>query len=58
MADEYIYEIIKNEADARYCAYLIAEEFCAWEPVEIFNQTSPTYFFDFRVMAINERDVS
>ncbi|CAF0865874.1 unnamed protein product [Rotaria sordida] len=43
--NEYTYEIIDNETDARYCAQLIAEEFSAHNPITYFEQITPTYFF-------------
>jgi hypothetical protein len=43
---EYIYEIIDNDNDARYCAQLIAEEFSAHNPITIFDQITPTHFYD------------
>jgi hypothetical protein len=47
MADsEYIYEIINNDNDARYCAQLIAEEFSAYNSVTLFDQITPTQFYD------------
>ncbi|CAF1399068.1 unnamed protein product [Adineta steineri] len=44
--DEYIYEIIKNEDDARYCAQLIAEEFSAHNPITYFDRITSTCFFN------------
>ena len=43
---EYVYEIIDNEKDALYCAQLIAEEFSAHNPITIFDQITPTCFFN------------
>ncbi|CAF1591099.1 unnamed protein product [Rotaria magnacalcarata] len=43
---EYVYEIIDNEIDARYCAKLLAEEFSAHNPLTIFDRTTPACFFD------------
>ncbi|CAF3987090.1 unnamed protein product [Rotaria sordida] len=42
---EYTYEVIDNENDARTCAQLIAEEFAAHEPICVFSQITPQYFF-------------
>jgi hypothetical protein len=44
--NEYIYEIINNENDARYCAQLIAEEFSAYNPITLFDQITSSCFFD------------
>ncbi|CAF1409920.1 unnamed protein product [Rotaria sp. Silwood1] len=44
--NEYIYEIIDNETDARYCAQLLAEEFSAHNPMTYFDQITPTYFLN------------
>ena len=43
---EYIYEVIDNETDAHYCAQLIAEEFLAHNPISVFDQITPTRFFN------------
>ncbi|CAF3706857.1 unnamed protein product [Rotaria socialis] len=43
---EYVYEIIDNEADARYCAKLFAEEFSAHNPLTVFERATPTCLFD------------
>ncbi|CAF4732050.1 unnamed protein product, partial [Rotaria sp. Silwood2] len=43
--NEYAYEIIDNETDARHCAQLIAEEFSAHNPMTYFDQITPTCFF-------------
>ncbi|CAF1337436.1 unnamed protein product [Adineta ricciae] len=47
MADsEYAYETVTNENDARECARLIAEEFCAHNPITCFDQISSECFYD------------
>ncbi len=43
---EYIYEMIDNDNDARDCAQLIAEEFCAHNAITIFDQITPKHFYD------------
>jgi hypothetical protein len=43
---EYIYEIIDDDNDARYCAQLIAEEFCAHNLITVFDQITPTHFYE------------
>jgi hypothetical protein len=43
---EYIYEIIDNDNDARYCAQLIAEEFSAHNPITCYDQITPREFYD------------
>lgn len=44
--NEYIYEIINNENDAKLCAQLLAEEFCISNPITIFDQIKPTVFYN------------
>jgi hypothetical protein len=44
--DEYAYEIINNERDARLCAQLIAEEFATRHPITIFDRITTRSFFD------------
>lgn len=46
--DEYTYELIDNEADARICARLIAEEFVLHNPIAVFDQISAEDFFNER----------
>lgn len=46
--DEYVYELIDNEADARACAHLIAEEFVQHNPIAVFDQVSAEEFFNER----------
>jgi len=43
---EYIYELIDNDNDARHCAQLIAEEFCAHNSITIFDRITPQHFYD------------
>ncbi len=43
---EYIYEIITSDNDARYCAQLLAEEFCAHNPITLFDQITPEHFYE------------
>jgi hypothetical protein len=44
--DEYVYELITNETDARVCAQLIAEEFSAHNPITIFDRITSQCFFE------------
>lgn len=44
--DEYIYEVISNESDAYTCARLIAEEFCAHNPITLFDRVTTECFFE------------
>ncbi|CAF1482606.1 unnamed protein product [Rotaria sp. Silwood1] len=44
--DEYVYEIINNENDARICAELIAEEFSTHNPITIFDKITSKCFFE------------
>ncbi|CAF1404671.1 unnamed protein product [Adineta ricciae] len=44
--DEYAYEIIDNEKDARLCAQLIAEEFTSRHPITLFDRLTTRSFFD------------
>ena len=44
--EEYIYEIITTEADARQCAQLLAEEFSSHNPITLFDQIDATTFFN------------
>ncbi|CAF4523891.1 unnamed protein product [Rotaria sp. Silwood2] len=43
--NEYVYEIINNENDARLCAELIAEEFCTCNPITVFDKITSKCFF-------------
>jgi hypothetical protein len=44
--DEYVYEVINNEKDARLCAQLIAEEFTVRHPITVFDNITTRSFFD------------
>jgi hypothetical protein len=44
--NEYVYEVINNETDALFCAKLIAEEFCAHNPITMFDQITAKCFFE------------
>jgi hypothetical protein len=44
--DEYVYEVIDNEKDARVCAELLAEEFVQHNPLLIFEQVTAQRFCD------------
>lgn len=47
MADnDYLYEIIDDETNARHCARLLAEEFCAHNSITKFDQASPEDYFN------------
>ena len=43
--NEYIYEIITNENEARCAAQLIAEEFAAYNPITCFDRISSEQFY-------------
>ncbi|CAF0742080.1 unnamed protein product [Adineta ricciae] len=43
--EEYVYEVISNENDALFCARLIAEEFCASNPITVFDGVKTDCFF-------------
>ena len=45
-ADEYVYEVIDNEKDARVCAQLIADEFVQNNPLLVFEQLPAQTFHD------------
>lgn len=58
--NEYIYEVIDNEHDARICAKLLAEEFVAHNPMIIFDQLTSERMFNedtwpFMKDVLNER---
>ena len=42
---EYVYEVIRNENDALFCAQLIAEEFCTSNPITVFDGVTTDCFF-------------
>ncbi|CAF3841446.1 unnamed protein product [Adineta steineri] len=44
--DEYTYEVIDNERDARLCAQLIAEQFTNRHPITVFDCITTNSFFD------------
>jgi len=44
--DEYTYEVIDNENDARICAQLLAEEFVSHNPIIICDQLTSQRMFD------------
>ncbi|CAF0929133.1 unnamed protein product [Adineta steineri] len=44
--DEYVYEVINNETTAYICAQLLAEEFCAHNPITVFDQITSKCFFE------------
>ena len=44
--DEYTYEVIDNENDARICAQLLAEEFTVHNPMIAFDQLTSQRMFD------------
>ncbi|CAF1539735.1 unnamed protein product [Adineta ricciae] len=44
--EEYVYELINDETDARICAQLLADEFVVHEPITRFDKISSKLFFD------------
>ncbi|UJR20105.1 hypothetical protein I4U23_023239 [Adineta vaga] len=44
--DEYLYEVINSEKDARLCAQLIAEEFTTRHPITLFDRLTSRAFFE------------
>ena len=44
--NEYTYEVLETEHDARICAQLLAEEFAAHNAMAIFDQLTPQYLFE------------
>ena len=44
--DEYTYEVLENEHDARICAQLLAKEFAAHNAMIVFDQLTPQYLFE------------
>ncbi|CAF2126212.1 unnamed protein product [Rotaria magnacalcarata] len=46
--EEYTYELINNESDARICTRLIAEEFVQHNPIAAFDKVSADEFFNGR----------
>ena len=44
--DDYTYELIDNENDARVCAQLLAEEFAAHNPIVIYDQLTSQRVFN------------
>lgn len=53
--NEYIYEIITNENDARCAAQLIAEEFSAYNPITCFDRISSEQFYRYCSWPIMQR---
>ncbi|CAF3798086.1 unnamed protein product [Adineta steineri] len=45
-SDEYTYEIIDNESDARDCAQLLAEEFVLHNSIDIYHRMSIQQYYD------------
>ena len=45
-SDDYTYEIITTEADARQCAQLLAEEFSSHNLITLFDRIDATTFFN------------